>query len=93
VWQYFVLFDEPQSSETEPYGIARLRPGESIDYAEALTPHGTWRRTASLLSNRYKGEPQVALVSRDRAVELATRWYATGSRGDVPDDLRDPNAG
>lgn len=85
-----MLFEDPESSAADPYGVARLRHGELIDYAEALTPQGTWRRTASLLRNHYKGEPQVAPVTRDRASELVTRWYATGARGDIPEDLRGP---
>ncbi|MGF1646332.1 MAG: hypothetical protein ACFCVF_05365 [Kineosporiaceae bacterium] len=88
MWRYFVLFEEPQSSEAEPYGVARLRSGEPIDGAEALTPEGAWRRTASLLRHHYTGEPQVTAVSRDRAAEIVTRWYATGVRADVPEDLR-----
>lgn len=87
-WRYFALWDPPGSSPEKPYGLARLRPGDDDALAEALTPWGTWRRSATLMSVRSKGEPDATEISRDRAVELATLWYATGRRDDIPDDLR-----
>jgi hypothetical protein len=88
-WEYYVLFDTPRWTVDEPYGLARLPRGASLFHAEALTPEGTWRRSSTLDRAWSRGEPEVAPVSRERAVELVTRWYATGVRGDIPDDLRD----
>lgn len=88
-WEYFALWDEPGSSPERPYGLARHVPGEPWGIAEALTPDGTWRRSSTLMRVRSKGEPQATKVTRERAVELVTRWYALGERDDIPDDLRD----
>jgi hypothetical protein len=88
-WRYFVLFETPATTRDDPFGLARLRSGDLIDYAEALTPDGTWRPSDALLRNYYKGEPETAEVDRSRAVDVATAWYAAGRREDIPDDLRD----
>lgn len=88
-WEYYALWDEPGSSPESPYGLARHVDGEPWAFSDALTPHGTWRRSATLDKVWSRGEPQATKVTRERAVELVTRWYALGERDDIPDDLRD----
>lgn len=88
-WQYVAIWDEPGSSPENPRGLARLRPGSDVYFAEALTSQGVWRRTTVLVSVRSTGEPQASEISRTAAAAIATQWYATGALDDIPDDLRD----